>query len=582
MFSKITKFFMAKKWLLIILVLALGGGGYYFYKAKATTAATPTYAVVGTVSKGEVSSGIVTTGTIAAAQKLSLDVYKQSRRIVAVNVKNAGHVAAGTILYSFDKSGAYVDVQASQVAIAQAQLDLATAQANYTDPNTTLRTLQNNLVTYHTDIVDAEKSLEQAKRDFYNANLSVESGNSLTKDKHRPTLSGVYNGTAVGSYRIKVYGSLADSGYSYNVTGLESGTQSVLNVATPVGTQGLKIIFPSDIRSGDEWVVSVPNTAASEYIKNKETYDTAVRTLNEKITSANVSIANTETDIKKQSQTDATPYRDLGVTKAEATLAANRQQLSQHFDVVKEQDIIAPFAGTVEGIENVVVGASPTGATNDSISLGTLISDQFLVNFSLNAVDVAKVAVGQRVIVKVTSFPSAQPIEAAITQISSLPESSGVAQYAVQALITQSSSSPLTLREGLLADVEVVDRNVADAVRIPVSALSYENGKPTVQVIGDLSADQKTTLDKMGVIKSVSGSFPSYAVPVEVGIVGAFYAEIKSGLKEGDHIIVSKTDNAASVVQQNGFGPGARRATTGASATARSSSTSGGAASAAN
>lgn len=430
-------------------------------------------------------------------------------------------------------------------------------------------------MTYRGDIVDAEKSLVQAQRDFYNASLGAESGNLATQDKHRPTISGLYSGTVPGTYTITVYGSNADSGFSYHVTGLETDTETVLtNTATPIGTAGLKITFPSDIHIGDMWTVSVPHTTDPMYVKNKETYDTAVRTLNEKIANANVQIANTETDLKQKTQTDATPYRSLAVNQAEAKLAAAKQQLSQRADVVKEQDIVAPFAGTVEGIENAVVGASPTGATNDSISLGTLISDQFLVKFSLNAVDVAKVSVGQKVIVKVTSFPGAQPLEASITQISSLPESSGVAQYDVQALITEASSSNLVLREGLLADVEVVDHEVTDVIRIPLSALNYENSKATVQVVGDLTADQKSTLDKLGVIKSSNGTFPSYSVPVEVGVTGPFYAEIKSGLKEGDKIIVSKTDNASSVVKQNGFGPGGRQSSGGASSSARSNSAS--------
>jgi multidrug efflux pump subunit AcrA (membrane-fusion protein) len=180
-----------------------------------------------------------------------------------------------------------------------------------------------------------------------------------------------------------------------------------LNAASPIGTAGLKITFPSDIHAGDVWTVSVPHSTAPEYVKAKETYDTAVRTLTEKIANAKVQIANTETDIKQKSQSDTTPYRSLAINQAEAKVAAAKQQLTQHYDVVREQDIVAPFAGTVEGIENAVVGASPTGATNDSISLGTLISDDFLVQFTLNAIDVAKVQVGQKVIVNVTSFPGA-------------------------------------------------------------------------------------------------------------------------------------------------------------------------------
>lgn len=545
-----------KRWYVFIALIAAIAAVYYFYFYTGTTATTDTYAVVETVGRGSVSSGIQTSGTIVAAQKLSLDVYKQSRRIEAVNVKNAGQVSKGTVLYSFDKSSTYVSIQSSRVDIAEAELALAAEQATYGDANTALRTLQNTLVTLRTDIVEAEKDLVEAQRNFYSANLGVESGNTGTKDKNRPTISGVYNGTAEGVYRIKVYASAAASGYSYQVSGLETGTESVLaSVATPIGTQGLQISFPPDIRSGDEWIIAVPNTYAPEYVKNKAAYESTVRTLTEQIASKKVSIANTEVDIKNQSQTDGVPYRNLDIAKAEAKLSASRQQLSEQYDVVHEQDIIAPFAGTIEGMANVVVGASPTGATNDSISLGTLISDEFLVTFDLSAVDVAKVQVGQKVLVDVTSFPGSPALDAAITEVSSLPKSDGVAQYEVQALITLPASSTVKLREGLLASIIVVDTEVPDVVRVPLSAISYENGQAKVMVVGDLTTEQQKELATLGVIKSVAGSFPSYAVNVEVGVTGTFFAEIKSGLTEGMQIIVTNTESDTAVVEEKNFGP---------------------------
>ena len=202
-----------------------------------------------------------------------------------------------------------------------------------------------------------------------------------------------------------------------------------------------------------------------------------------------------------------------------------------------------------------VVGATPTGDTNDTISLGTLISDAFLVNFSLSAVDVAKVAVGQTVLVNITSAPTQAPLEAHITEISSLPESESVAQYKVQALIATTSSSAIKLREGLLADIEVVEKEVTDVIRVPLSALSYENGQPTVMLVSDLTVEQEAELAKLGVVKSTNGTFPSYSVPVEVGITGAFYVEVKSGLTVGQRIIVTNTETDTSVIEQDSFGP---------------------------
>lgn len=539
---------------ILLIGITLGATYYFLYGTK--TATTDTFAVVETVARGSVSSGIETSGTIVAAQKLDLDVYKQSRRIEAVNVSNASHVTKGTVLFSFDKSSAFVDVQSSRVDIASAELALATERANVSNANPTLRTLQNSVVTARAAIVQAEKDTEQAEQDFFNANLTVESGNTETKDKVRPTVSGLYSGNAAGVYTVTVYSSGADSGYSYRVSGLETGVVSLINdIPTALGTKGLKIVFPSTTKHGDVWHIAVPNTASPMYGENKEAYEKKLRDLAESITNKKIEIANTEIEIKEQSQTDAVPYRNLDVSKAEATLAQARQKLSQNYDVVHDQDIIAPFAGTVEGLENVVVGASPTGSTNDSISLGTLISDDFLVKFSLSAVDVAKVVVGQKVLVSVTSFPGALPLEASVTEVSSLPESDGVAQYQVQALIAVPASSTLRLREGLLADVEVVQNEVPDVIRVPLSAISYENSQAKVMVVGDLTTAQQTELDSLGVIKSVAGTFPSYAVDVTVGVTGTFYAEIKSGLTEGMKIIVTNTEADTAVIDQANFGP---------------------------
>ena len=203
------------------------------------------------------------------------------------------------------------------------------------------------------------------------------------------------------------------------------------------------------------------------------------------------------------------------------------------------------------------MGAIPTRSTNDPIVLGTLISDDFLANFTLGAVDITKVTVGQKVLVTITSFPNSDPLEAHITAISSLPDATGVAQYAVQALITPPASSTLALREGLVADVVIVQQEKQNVTRIPLSAVTFANKKATVQVISDLTADQKAQIEKLGVLRSDTGVFPSYPKEVTLGVTGAFYAEILSGVEVGTTIIVSKTEKTeTAVVQQKGFGPG--------------------------
>ena len=129
------------KWHLMAVIVFASGVYYYtqVYQANDTEEAQSFY-VVDTVERGEVTSGIQTTGDIIAAQKLDIDVYKQLSRIDVVNVSNGSHVEAGDVLISFDKSDAYVDTESSKVAVAEARLALQEEQGNVNHPNTQIKT----------------------------------------------------------------------------------------------------------------------------------------------------------------------------------------------------------------------------------------------------------------------------------------------------------------------------------------------------------------------------------------------------------------------------------------------------------
>lgn len=545
--------FIKKQKTKIIVLLGIALIGYWYLQSNKTEEPTLSAVVVEQVERGDVTSGIETTGEIIAAQKLDLDVYKQTARIDAVNVVNGGKVLAGDVLLSFDASDVLVEVESSRVGVVQAELTLENERLDYTDPNTAVRTLENDIIELETAINQAEVDKNRVYRTYLNADLEPIPANKTTENKVRPTISGLYLQNVTGEYIVDVYKSGADSGYSYRVSGLESDTTSVLfGLPTPIGKSGLEINFSVDLNANDSWTVAVPNTYAPEYVANREVYEEEISDLDLLITESRVAIANKEQEIEDLSQTDSVQFRDLGVARAQAELAQAREQLSQNFDVVQEQNIVAPFSGTIEGMENVVVGASPTRDTNDPIALGTLISDDFLVTFSLSAVDVSKVEIGQLVLVNVTSFPEAPTLEAMIIEISSLPNSDGVAQYEVQALVALPDDLPITLREGLLADIEIVEDVANDVLRIPSAAISYENRQAQVRVLTDLTPDQKKTIDTLSIVRKMSDEQVGFMVDIELGVTGAFYSEVKSGLTQGQYLIVGDTDSTESALSERG------------------------------
>jgi multidrug resistance efflux pump len=549
---------------IITILLAAGGVGYYYTQSESTAAYS--YAIVETVGTGTVSSGIHTTGEVVAAQKLDLDVYKQLSRIAVVNIANGAHVDADAVLVSFDKSDAYVAAQSTRVSLAEAELALNTEQENATDPNTEARTLQNKIATYKKSLVDTEQDIKDAYQDFLNEDLEVEvheDDESRLLGDTLPTLSGRYVGTTEGFYTIDVYSSNSSSGYSYRVIGLESYTGSVVfGAPVDIGTRGLRITFPNTVGSGDTYVVRVPNIDIATYADTKRNYERTVADLKEQIAATQVNLANTEQELEDLLNTDTSSYRDLHVEKAAVTVQSTQQKLAENYDAISERDIVAPFAGTIQDMENVVVGATPTGGTEDTIRLGTLISDEFLTTFTLSATDVAKVRVGQKANVTITSF-SEQPVFIAhITEISSLPSSDGVAQYEVRAKIEyDQASSSVQLREGVLADIEIVQEEKENTLRVPVSAITYVDGKPTVQVVDTITDAQKKEIEALGIIRTTSDTaLPSYAKTITLGIYGTYYAEVTGGLEAGQYILTTATAATAdtSVVEQANFGPGRR------------------------
>jgi multidrug efflux pump subunit AcrA (membrane-fusion protein) len=543
--------------------LMAGALSYYTLIYQATDSTNATFYAVTTVETGTVSSGIETTGTIMAAEKLDLDVYKQLSRIDVVNVANGGHVESGSVIVSFDKSDAYVSSASANVAVTEAALNLQTERDNATDPSTTIRTLENQIAGYKKTIADTAADLTDAYRDFLNTNLEVtpalDQADRLA-DETTPTLSGRYVNNSEGTYTIRLYSSSASSGYSYSVSGLENQTAPVIfGKAVALGTRGLMITFPSDIRHGDTWVVRVPNNTIATYSEARADYEAAVATIKKNSTDAAVALANATQDLADATATDSSNYRNLSVAKAASSLSEAQQRLAEAYDVVQERDIIAPFAGTIEGMENVVVGATPTGGESDAINLGTLISDDFLVTFTLSAADAAKVTVGQKVNVAVTSFTNQPAYTATVTHVSSLPEESGVAQYEVLAHLDYNHATATEkLREGMIADIEVVQEEKSDVLRIPTTAVTYEGRTATVTVIDSLTDEQVTEVERMGIIRTQTDPLVTYTKEITVGITGAYYTEVTSGLSAGEYIVSTTlaTASNSSVVEQSGPGPG--------------------------
>ena len=502
------------------------------------------YYVIEEVSKGDVYSGITASGSIVAAQKLNLNIYKKTNRIDEVNIVNGQKIEKGDVLFSFDSSDISVDLNKYSLNASEAKLDISEQKIKNSLENS-------DEVNLSQSIYDIKQKIENAKRDYFSIDFEAVAQDDNMLSRPKPKVSGEYISEQVGYYDIDIYSSAAESGYSFRYSGLESGNKTIyLNEELSVGTRGVLITFTSDIKNGDLWRISLPNTNSNRSYSNKIDFENLIKSYESQLTIAEQNLAT----IKR---TNTSTYKNINVQKAELSLRQANQSLSEQYELLDERIVVAPFSGTIEGIENLVEGATPTNGTDDPVKFGTLISDTFYVNFSLNATEIASVSVGQKVIVTVSSSKGQETLNAEIVEISSLPESSTTPQYEVNALIQLNSESTIQLREGILADIEIVEEEKKDVVRVPNSSLQYRGKQASVLLIPKLNKNEQTIINEFGVLEQQDTSFESYRVNVQVGILGQFFTEIISGVNDGDSIIVSSsTTSSESVVKQEGHTPG--------------------------
>jgi macrolide-specific efflux system membrane fusion protein len=194
--------------------------------------------------------------------------------------------------------------------------------------------------------------------------------------------------------------------------------------------------------------------------------------------------------------------------------------------------ITAPADGIVEAI-NVVAGAdAPSG------SAIVLDSGGLQASVTIAESDLSKVSLGQAATVTIGAVNGSATGK--VASISPTPESgsgngaSSVVNYSVLVSLT---NVPTTARAGMTASVSVTISQAKNVLAVPAIALVTGSSGYTVRV---MAADGSVT-----------------SQPVAVGLVTSSLAEVKSGLSEGQNVVIGvSTARSSSTTTTNpgGFG----------------------------
>jgi RND family efflux transporter MFP subunit len=425
---------------------------------------------------------LVSVSGIAEAKQIATLAFPTAGIVKKVNVKKGDAVTAGDILIELDRDALLADRQnaVSQVTQAVSTRDELVAGPTDSARGVTTQTLTQAQESFETIRSNEARKIENAYQTLLSGGLTVYS-NDPNEDAVPPTVSGSYTCTEEGTYRLELYGSSAQSGYSYYLTGIESGTfPASTQQAIALGNCGLRIIFDTDSNySRTVWFVDIPNQKSPVYVQNRNAYALSV-------TQAESAIANAQ-QVVTLAQANATNNnaapRSEALVRANAAISQAQAQLAKIDATIRDRVLRAPFSGTVTEID-VLPGETVTSAP----VLTLLGGSNFEITARIPEIDIGKLLTGQTAEL-VFDARSTEVLTGTVDYISlEATEIDGVAYYEAVIVLPE---TPTWLRSGLNADIDIITEESLGNLRIPARFLI--NSETGYQVLTQQADNQTST-----------------------------------------------------------------------------------------
>ena len=235
-----------------------------------------------------------------------------------------------------------------------------------------------------------------------------------------------------------------------------------------------------------------------------------------------VSVASAEANIAyaqaKLAQVEAGSLQS-DIDQAQANIVAAQQSLDQANHALADTVLVAPYAGVITQI-NIKAGEPSQGTAMVITDLSTLYA-----NINVDETDIGGIVPGGKLGLTVDALPGVQ-LTAKVDRIYPIADSTAsVIEYPVHISLDPTDQ---TLLPGMTVNATFYTQQVDNVVRVPNSYLKVNptTGQTTVNLV----------------LPNSVGTIP---VPVKVGLAGADYTEIISGLNPGDNIaLVAQTSTS--------------------------------------
>lgn len=452
--------------------------------------------VLDTVKYIDLKQTVLATGQVTSSTDLSLS-FNTSGTVKSLRVKVGDVVKKGDILATIDQGSVLGSLTSARGALAAAEARLK-------------RTLENEEVTLAQINLEQTKIIQDTLIKSAYTNLLNSTPEALLEDGdgnyELPTITGSYGLNKEGVIVLDTY--VSDGGYSFSASGLASGSGSV-NTLTPqpIGNSGLYVTFPSDIDVDLDWIITIPNKKAPDYIANLNSYNETVNQARSEIEKRT-----TELSLKKARSTGS----DIDLARADVVSAQGQLQSAQ----AKYEDTLlrAPADGTITSIDIKL------GELSESQKPVITLQDvtNLYIEAKINESNIANVKLGQKVTMTFDAFGTSRVFDGNVVHVDpSAVTADGIVNYKIKSSISVLDPG---IRSGMNADINILTAEKPQVLVIPKAAITMNESKMYVNIVTD-----KKRMKYKG-------------VEVTTGLLGdGNLIEVTSGLSNGQDIaIVSK------------------------------------------
>ncbi len=541
-------------------------GGYLYARSRGAEVDYETYAV----DRGEVVELISATGSIAPSSKIKLQPQVPGK-VVDIPVEEGDEVEKGDVLIQLDAGDINAQILAQQAAVASAQAKLAQYESGATvqelavaekSVETARARLEASKVArddaqaaYDNALTKAEAQLQSSlstyQSDLEDAALAADDGvNRLTDPIYTTADFPVFT---VSSSQAQSDATQSRALAKTSLPQIESAAAAVNGDASVENIRDqYETIRPllATVRDHLEKTVNMLNYAVGVDSTTLATYRLNANTALSAVSASIQALANDDTSLDLRIQLNDSEINTAlaALNTARNNVSTNEQLLAEaeaSYDLTKtgtreeiisaQRALVTAERARLAGLQNDWEKRRITAPVDGIVTLvavepgENVMSSQTIVMMNakgnlevianISEIDIAKVSIGDPVTIGVDAFSADEIWTGIVTAIQ--PAETVVDNVIFYETTIRFDAEDERLRSGMTADLDIETMRKEGVLRVPVRAVKTDNGDMYVEVLNDRGVVEEKT--------------------VEVGLETEDFAEIQSGLREGENVVVYTT-----------------------------------------